>query len=78
MEVRTWPVLTERRIIVEKISLFMLCSSDKIILLNITFMEKGRKHHKNSWNKIVHVGEEEEHVLVLMLLLAIVKVLLVF
>lgn len=41
-------------------------------------MEKGRKHHKNSWNKIVQVGEEEEHVLVLMLLLAIVKVLLVF
>lgn len=56
----------------------MLCSSDKIILLNITFMEKGRKHHKNSWNKIVHMGEEEEHVLVLVLLLAIVKVLLVF
>lgn len=55
----------------------MLCSSDKIILLNITFMEKGRKYHKNSWNKIVYVGEEE-HVLVLMLLLAIVKVLLVF
>lgn len=53
----------------------MLCSSDKIILLNITFMEKGRKHHKNSWNKIVHMGEEEEHVLVLVLLLAIVKVL---
>lgn len=41
-------------------------------------MEKGRKYHKNSWNKIVYVGEEEEHVLVLMLLLAIVKVLLVF
>lgn len=56
----------------------MLCSSDKIILLNITFMEKGRKYHKNSWNKIVYVGEEEEHVLVLVLLLAIVKVLLVF
>lgn len=50
----------------------MLCSSDKIILLNITFMQKRRKHHKNSWNKIVvQVGEEEEHVPISVLLLAI-------